>query len=231
MAYCGAYLTIVITVLLHFTITGTYLWFLNLCDIEIRFFVFTTQGLVYISYPLIGLLADVKLTRYRMICFSCWVTFVSHLLLFIIVLYFGLPYSIHHDDGHFALGIVLLIPTTVSLIVGKRMFESTVIQFGTDQMNEASSSQLSAFIHWYCHTKMCPPYNWTHRTTFGSHKWSQGPVLAAKSDPRDTLWLPKVVSPYQNMSQGGLTKTSPRRPPKLVPGDPVIIGDKFLSYR
>ena len=147
MAYCGAYLTIAITVLLHFTIIGTYLWFLNLCDIEIRFFVFTTQGLVYISYPLIGLLADIKLTRYRMICLSCWVTFVSHLLLFIIVLCFGLP--IHHDDGLLTLGIVLLIPTTVSLIVGKGMFESTVIQFGTDQMIEASSAQLSTFIHWY----------------------------------------------------------------------------------
>ena len=107
MAYYGAYLTIVFTVLLHFTIIATYLWFLNLCDIEIRFFVFSTQELVYISYPLIGLLADVKLTRYRMICLSCWVTFVSHLLLFIIVLCFGLPYFIHHDDGLFALGIVL----------------------------------------------------------------------------------------------------------------------------
>ena len=29
------------------------------------------------------------------------------------------------------------------------MFESTVIQFGTDQMIEASSAQLSTFIHWY----------------------------------------------------------------------------------
>ena len=29
------------------------------------------------------------------------------------------------------------------------MFKSTVIQFGTDQMIEASSNQLSTFIHWY----------------------------------------------------------------------------------
>ena len=29
------------------------------------------------------------------------------------------------------------------------MFDSTVIQFGTDQMIEDSSNQLSAFIHWY----------------------------------------------------------------------------------
>ena len=149
MAYYGAYLTVVFTLLLHFTIIGTYSSLLNLCDIEIRLFVFSTQGLVYISYPLIGLLADVKLTRYRMICLSCWVTFVSHLLLLLILLCIGLPYNIYKNN---ALGIVLLIaaiPTTVSLIVGKGMFESTVIQFGTDQMIEASSAQLSTFIHWY----------------------------------------------------------------------------------
>ena len=35
------------------------------------------------------------------------------------------------------------------MIVGKGMFESTVIQFGTDQMIEASSTQLSTFIHWH----------------------------------------------------------------------------------
>ena len=29
------------------------------------------------------------------------------------------------------------------------MFESTTIQFGTDQMIEASSAQLSVFTHWY----------------------------------------------------------------------------------
>ena len=148
MAYYGAYLTIVFTLLLHFTVIGTYSWLLNLCDIQIRFFVFSIQGIAFISYPLIGLLADVKLTRYRMIRLSCWVTFVSHLLL-LGNLCFVLPYDIYHNN---ALGIVLLIaaiPTIVSLIVGKGMFESTVIQFGTDQMIEASSAQLSTFIHWY----------------------------------------------------------------------------------
>ena len=153
VATTSTFVLFCILLLLHFTIIGTYSWFLNLCHIQIRFFVFFIQGLAFISYPLIGLLADVKLTRYRMICLSCWVTFVSHLLLLLVVLCLGLPYSIHHD-GPFALAIVssiiVLIPTTMSfVIVGKGMFESTVIQFGTDQMIEASSAQLSTFIHWY----------------------------------------------------------------------------------
>ena len=111
---------------------------------------FSTQGLVYISYPLIGLLADIKLTRYQMICLSCWVTFVSHLLLLLIVLCFGFPFYIYNNNfAHGIVSFIVLAPPAVSLIIGKGMFESTVIQFGTDQMIEASSAQLSTFIHCY----------------------------------------------------------------------------------
>ena len=34
-------------------------------------------------------------------------------------------------------------------ITGLGMFESNAIQFGMDQMLEASSEQFSSFIHWY----------------------------------------------------------------------------------
>ena len=34
-------------------------------------------------------------------------------------------------------------------LAGIGLFESTAIQFGMDQMMEASSDQLSTFIHWY----------------------------------------------------------------------------------
>ena len=41
----------------------------------------------------------------------------------------------------------LLITTLTTTELG--MFESNAIQFGMDQMLEASSEQLSSFIHWY----------------------------------------------------------------------------------
>ena len=37
----------------------------------------------------------------------------------------------------------------ISMIVSTGMFEANAIQFGMDQMLEASSDQLSTFIHWY----------------------------------------------------------------------------------
>ena len=53
--------------------------------------------------------------------------------------------------------IIIITPvggifTTIIIIVGITgfgMYESNAIQFGMDQMLEASSEKLSSFIHWY----------------------------------------------------------------------------------
>ena len=146
MAFTGAYLTIIYTVLLHFTIVGTNSWIFNSLDIHTFFAVLTIQGFVFISYPLIGLLADIKLTRYQMICLSCWILFVSHAILSILSILVSIDTIIAYPNNTLNVGVILMLTLA---IVGKGMFESTVIQFGTDQMVEASSNQLSTFIHWY----------------------------------------------------------------------------------
>ena len=148
MAFPGAYLTVLYSVLL--SVVGINSSLLNVLNSDSKAIAFSVQGLVYISYPLIGLLADIKLTRYRMICLSCWVIFLSNLLLSIWIFSFAM----HYDKLylHTPLTTTLFIGSIVfvaSAILGKGMFESTVIQFGTDQMIEASSSQLRTFIHWY----------------------------------------------------------------------------------
>ena len=143
MAFPGASLTIIYTVLLHFTVVGTNSWLLSIITSFARIIPLLVQGLVFISYPLLGLLADVKLTRYRMIHLSCWAIFIAHLLL-IVEGVISLVSDIVIE--HFAFSFLIIAILTV---FGKGMFESTVIQFGTDQMIEASSTQLSTFIHWY----------------------------------------------------------------------------------
>ena len=146
MAFTGAYLTIIYTVLLHFTIVGINSWILNTLYVgsNLKFYL-PIQGVVFISYPLIGLLADIKLTRYRMICLSCWILLVFNGIFSILTILISTN-LISSKTIPVDVGTVLLI---VIAIVGKGMFESTVIQFGTDQMIEASSNQLSTFIHWY----------------------------------------------------------------------------------
>ena len=146
MAFTGAYLTIIYTVLLHFAIVGINSWILNTLYVgsNLKFYL-PIQGVVFISYPLIGLLADVKSTRYRMICLSCWILLVFNGIFSILTILISTN-LISSKTIPVDVGTVLLI---VIAIVGKGMFESTVIQFGTDQMIEASSNQFSTFMHWY----------------------------------------------------------------------------------
>ena len=151
MAFPGAYLVIICTILLHFTITNS--WLINISDADSKVVMLCVQGFVYISYPLIGLLADIKLTRYRMICLSCWVLFVVVLLFSIgnicYILSSDLIYQSVHEHLYAKIYLAISAIAVLLVIVGKGMFKSTVIQFGTDQMIGASSSQLSTFIHWY----------------------------------------------------------------------------------
>ena len=151
MAFPGAYLVIICTILLHFTTCTTILWLINISDADSKVVMLCVQGFVYISYPLMGLLADIKLTRYRMICLSCLVLFVIVLLFSIGNICFILTNDLQNVASELYPNIYLALCAVAVLlgIVGKGMFESTVIQFGTDQMIEASSAQLSTFIHWY----------------------------------------------------------------------------------
>ena len=65
---------------------------------------------------------------------SCWILLVAHLLLdFCFILTSDELYS---NSSVFTTSIIFYLAITVSAIVGKGMFESTVIQFGTDQMIE-----------------------------------------------------------------------------------------------
>ena len=155
MAFTGAYLTIIYTVLLHFTFIGITSLAMNIVNIFTMTAVMLIQGLVFISYPLIGLLADIKLTRYRMICLSCWVLLIGHATASIEIIIGGVTNIISSSSYKTDLLLASIILSFVIVIVGKGMFESTVIQFGTDQMIEASSAQLSVFtlvllesIHW-----------------------------------------------------------------------------------
>ena len=146
MAFTGAYLTVIYTVLLHFTVVGINSWIFDNLYVASKFkYLIPIQGVVFMSYPLIGLLTDIKLTRYQMICLSCWILFVCNGILSIVTILISTN-SVYYENILLDVGASLLL---VLAIVGKGMFESTSIQFVTDQMIEASSNQLSIFIHWY----------------------------------------------------------------------------------
>ena len=106
------------------------------------------QGLAYLLYPLCGWIAEVCFSNFKMIKWSfilLLMSSVSIVTLSIVRVAIHPLYNIAtYIFGH-VIGVIFLLISTAGL----GMFESNAIQFGMDQMLEASSEQLSSFIHWY----------------------------------------------------------------------------------
>ena len=127
---------------MHMSMIGSDICFFHTVNVDGTLAFLASQAVAYLLYPLLGWLADVYFTRYRFILLS-FITMILGTVLLIAstALFFNFTYIRE-----------LFIPAGVSLIiglVGMGLFESTAIQFGMDQMLEASSDQLSVFIHWY----------------------------------------------------------------------------------
>ena len=98
----------------------------------------TTVGL---TIPLTGWLADIRFGRYKVIRFSLWTMWISSMLL-------TASLVIIHCLDLYNLSKILhafLVP----LALGYGGFQANIIQFGVDQLCDASSSEIKTFITWY----------------------------------------------------------------------------------
>ena len=122
--------------------------------------IFVILGLLFLSYPLLGYIADVCLTRYRTL--KCFLIFLIvgctiALLPYFVAILVGLTemfvgISIF-DKANRSVEILPVIPLIALITTGVGLFEANAIQFGMDQLLEAPTPKLIAFIHWYY---------WTH---------------------------------------------------------------------
>ena len=122
-------------------------------------------GLLFLSYPLFGYIADVCLTRYRTLkCSLVFLIVGSTILLILLLVSFFISIigilekrSLFNDEKTYNAIRVLLtifgIPLIALITTSVGLFEANAIQFGLDQLLEAPTPKLIAFIHWYY---------WTH---------------------------------------------------------------------
>ena len=101
----------------------------------------------YILYIIAGIIADIRFGRYKVIVCSI---FVSFALLFISSAA-SLIYNLTEASEQewllwIALGVYSLCFITFT------PFQGTILQFGLDQLPEATSDELSSYIHWYVWT-------------------------------------------------------------------------------
>ena len=113
-------------------------------------FFFAAQGLLFLLYPLVGHVTDVYLTRYRSLKLSFGILLFTACAF---VVYSGIDIAasniwkitiFHHNQTAVVFVIIFIV-----YIVGLGLFQANAIQFGLDQLLEAPTPKLIAFIHWY----------------------------------------------------------------------------------
>ena len=102
------------------------------------------QTIVGVTLPIAGWLADVRFGRYKIICLSIWVMWISSLLLTAILAALQLL-NLQKNNYHHKLVMIWLVP----LGIGYGGFQANIIQFGVDQLLDASSNEIVIFITWY----------------------------------------------------------------------------------
>ena len=95
-----------------------------------------------IFYPLAGIVADVYLGRYKVIIYSVLLT----LILGVVAIFF-LPIKILSANEEWEPYFVVTV--CIILVVSESPFLANAVQFGTDQLLDSPSEELSSFAHWY----------------------------------------------------------------------------------
>ena len=92
-----------------------------------------------ITLPFAGWLADVYLGWYKVIHWSMWIMWVASML--------ATASSVVAQLVNITKNIALLLH--IIMAIGFGGYQANVIQFGTDQLHDASTDEITSFISWY----------------------------------------------------------------------------------
>ena len=136
------YLVVLCSSFLHMNTIASDMIYYHLSKLDGTLIFLVSQTLAYLLYPLLGWLADVYFSRYKLVLLSS-LTMIAGTLLMMATAAMLLAFP-QMRSLFLVAGLSVIV-----VVLGIGLLESTVIQFGMDQLLEASSSQLSTFIHWY----------------------------------------------------------------------------------
>ena len=105
------------------------------------------QGSMYLLFPLLGHLADVYLTR--SCAMKCGLMILTGSMLYLTVFILSETIALNVFNTLLRFDLVIQIGGIGLTIIGLGLFEANIIQFGLDQLLEAPTPKLIAFIHWY----------------------------------------------------------------------------------
>ena len=99
-----------------------------------------------IFYPLAGWLADVHFGRYKTLRCSVWIMWIGIMLKTTMVII-----TKFHENTETVISKAIVLSYLV-MAVGLSGFQANIIQFGVDQLIDASSEEIRAFLIWYVWT-------------------------------------------------------------------------------
>ena len=151
----GILLLLTWSVLIHSF--GYYVYFQFLSSVPSFLYLFiavsVVEAVVFLLYPVAGLMGEVCLSRYKLMIAGTIVTLIGTVIAVPTV-----TMAVYNEEDYFkcknseCLDYPLLGPACVGLVIyqfGLGLFESNAIQFGTDQLQFASNDKLSVFVNWY----------------------------------------------------------------------------------
>ena len=138
-----AYLIVLCCALLHMSLIGSDIALRHTVSMNGVILFSVSQAVSCLLYPLLGWMADVYFTRYKFVLLS----FTTMILGSVVMAIAAVSIMMFPQLRSVLYSIPAL--TIIICFIGIGLFESTAIQFGMDQMLEASSDKLSTFIHWY----------------------------------------------------------------------------------
>ena len=139
-------INLLLCLIVHLQILVFGTWIVDLANVHGSQVASLCQGIAYMLYPLCGWITEIYSYTFRAIKWSFLALLISSIGLSVVGIFLvtGLQ--------HYASGYPIAVLSAIAIIVGLTglgMYEANAIQFGMDQMMEASSEQLSSFIHWY----------------------------------------------------------------------------------
>ena len=105
----------------------------------------SVMTIIGVSLPIAGWLADVRFGRYRVMCCSVWTMWISSVLLTVVHVVFSFI------ECSLMLKILTIL-LAIILAFGLGAFQAIIIQFGVNQLNDASITEITSFVAWYTWT-------------------------------------------------------------------------------
>ena len=132
----------ILILILSFLVTSVYFYILDIVSRQTN--VRPMVAIMGLTLPLAGWVADVHYGRHKILSCSLWMMWISSLFLTVTLVAANFTNYKHE-----------IIPVTILLVplgIGWGGFQATIIQFGIDQLIDASTSELKSFIAWYSWT-------------------------------------------------------------------------------